>query len=35
MNDVVNVPNGWEKCQISDVLFIQNGYAFKSNDFYI
>lgn len=34
MNDVVNVPNGWEKCQISDVLFIQNGYAFKSNDFY-
>lgn len=28
-----DLPKNWESCLISDILFIQNGYAFKSSDF--
>lgn len=28
-----NLPKSWEKCQLGDVLTIQNGYAFSSKEF--
>jgi type I restriction enzyme S subunit len=28
-----DLPKGWVKCRLGDVLFVKNGYAFKSGDY--
>ena len=28
-----NLPNGWSRCTISDIAFIQNGFAFQSSKY--
>ena len=27
------LPKGWVKCRLGDVLFVKNGYAFKSDNY--
>ena len=29
----MNLPEGWAECQLSDVIYVQNGYAFPSEDY--
>src|SRR3972149_1402399 len=28
-----NLPEAWAECQLSDLIYVQNGYAFPSKDY--
>ncbi|MGP5408181.1 restriction endonuclease subunit S [Psychrobacter celer] len=32
-NEASKVPENWQECVLSDILYFQNGHAFKSHDF--